>query len=358
MTIYRIDDNRIAALERTTFEEQGLHERRDLQALLKAQIDVISSDTLIVAEEFGEWEDSRRRIDLLGVGKDGNLVVIELKRTEDGGHMDLQAIRYAAMISTLTFDQLVEIYQRYLSDNGIEQDATESLYEFLDWNDSNVEEFGQEVRIVLASAEFSKELANSVLWLNDSGLNIRCVRMHPYINDGQTLLDVQTIIPLPEAADYQTRVREKKQKEREARESARDNFKYDVSIAGETYQVPRKRWVVFKLISGLLANCITPDQLMDAIPWRRGKLFIVLDGELTSEQACDAITEIEGRNTHPRTKYFCDSDDEIFHINGKTYVFRNCWGGEEGSRVAEQLKMGFPQFNIEFKRTNRPYSSS
>ena len=63
----------------------------------------------MIAEEFGQWEDSRRRIDLLGLDKGANLVVIELKRTEDGGHMELQAIRYAAMVSTLTFDKLITI---------------------------------------------------------------------------------------------------------------------------------------------------------------------------------------------------------------------------------------------------------
>jgi hypothetical protein len=36
------------------------------------------------------------------------LEVTALKRTEDGGHMELQALRHAAMVSTMTFDQLVE----------------------------------------------------------------------------------------------------------------------------------------------------------------------------------------------------------------------------------------------------------
>ena len=40
--------------------------------------------------------------------------------------------------------------------------------------------FAQEVRIVLVSAEFSKELTTSVMWLNDFGLDIRCVRIHLY----------------------------------------------------------------------------------------------------------------------------------------------------------------------------------
>ena len=78
----------------------GLHERRDLQRLLRENVEVIAPETLVIAEEFGDWEDSRRRIDLLAVDKAANLVVIELKRTEDGGHMDLQSIRYASMVST------------------------------------------------------------------------------------------------------------------------------------------------------------------------------------------------------------------------------------------------------------------
>ena len=263
MPIYRIENDNITPLERTTFAEQGLRERSTLQGLLKTHIDVIAPDTLVVAEEFVEWEDSRRRIDLLGVDKGANLVVIELKRTEDGGHMDLQSIRYAAMISTLTFDKLVTIYKQYLSDNGIELDAAEKLLEFLDWSEPAEEEFGQEVRIVLASAEFSKELTTAVMWLNDFGLDIRCVRMHPYVSDGQVFLDIQTVIPIPEVADYQVRIRQKKQKAREVREDARDWTKYDVTIIGQRYSAQRKRWMMFHLISRVLANGGTPEQVME-----------------------------------------------------------------------------------------------
>ena len=44
--------------------------------------------------------------------------------------------------------------------------------------------------------------------------------------------DVQTGIAIPEAADYQAPIREKKQKEWEARDNARDLTEYDVAIAG------------------------------------------------------------------------------------------------------------------------------
>ena len=52
------------------------------------------------------------------------------------------------------------------------------------------------------SAEFSKELTTSVIWLNECGLDIECVRIKPYSDNGRILADIQQIIPLPEAEDY------------------------------------------------------------------------------------------------------------------------------------------------------------
>ena len=65
MTIYQITDDNLEAVSVTTFAEEGIKERHDLQRLLRDQIDVISPNTLVISEEFGEWEDSRRRVDLL-----------------------------------------------------------------------------------------------------------------------------------------------------------------------------------------------------------------------------------------------------------------------------------------------------
>jgi len=217
MPLFEITHESIRKLDETSFSVAGIRERGDLQRLLRNQIDVISPDTLVISEEFGEWEDSKRRIDLLGIDRDGNIVVIELKRTEDGGHMELQAVRYAAMVSTLTFDKVVDIFDAYLKRVGKQGDARASILEFLAWETADEELFAQDVRIVLASAEFSKELTSAVLWLNDHGVDIRCVRMKPYDDNGRLFVDVQQVIPLPEVAAYQVQVREKEQRGRQER---------------------------------------------------------------------------------------------------------------------------------------------
>jgi RecB family endonuclease NucS len=114
MANYSITNDALVKVSETTFEAEGMYERRDLQRLLRHNIEVLASDLMVIAEVFGDWVDSSRRIDLLCIDKEPALVVIELKRGNDVGHMDLQAIRYAAMISAMTFEQLVAAHARYV----------------------------------------------------------------------------------------------------------------------------------------------------------------------------------------------------------------------------------------------------
>src|SRR5580700_1487646 len=114
MAIHEITQDALLPLKPITFASQNILEREDLQRILRTHIEAIAPETLVLAEEFSDWEGSWRSIDLLCIDKKANLVVIELKRTEDGGHMELQAIRYAAMVSLLTFDEAVQTYEKYL----------------------------------------------------------------------------------------------------------------------------------------------------------------------------------------------------------------------------------------------------
>jgi hypothetical protein len=131
--------------------------------------------------------------------------------------MDLQAIRYAAMVSTMTFEQATSTLSAYLAGRERDDDPESLLLDFLGWTEPDEEAFGQEVRIILVAADFSKEITTSVLWLNQHGLDIRCVRLRPYKLAEQVVLEVEQIIPIREAAEYQVRVQRKEERERTAR---------------------------------------------------------------------------------------------------------------------------------------------
>jgi hypothetical protein len=354
MPIYEFAPAGISRLEETTFSVVGLHERRDLQRLLREQVDVIAPDTLVISEEFGEWDDSRRRIDLLGIDKEANLVVIELKRTEDGGYMELQSIRYASMVSTMTFDQAADVFGRYLKQVGKEdQDPRALILDFLGWDEPDDDQFAQDVHIVLASAEFSKELTSSVLWLIDHDINIRCVRLKPYSLDRRLLVDVQQIIPLPEAAEYQVQVREKARKERQARTSGADFTRFDVQIEDERHASMWKRNAIFLICKRLCDRGVNPDEIAALFDWRSGRVWYAVDGlvdasrfkELSAEKAS------AGDATFNSRRWFCD-EGELVQTNGRTYAFSNQWGGENWHRAMDSLKETYRQFKIDFTPTS------
>ncbi|WP_310428812.1 hypothetical protein [Chamaesiphon sp. VAR_48_metabat_135_sub] len=215
MTIYtfELQDCTIAPISQQTFQNLHILERTHLQKALRDRIAAISPDTLIISEEFSDWSEGTRRIDLLGIDRDSNIVVIELKRDETGSHMELQALRYAAMVSTLTFKGAIDIYQKHLNRLGESKDAEIELRNFLGGEEQDVI-FPNDVRIVLAAANFSPEITTTAIWLNQRNLDIRCVRLTPYQLNETVLLDIEQIIPLPEAQDYQVKVREQSNEQR------------------------------------------------------------------------------------------------------------------------------------------------
>lgn len=214
MSLFEITDSALLEVPRTSFTEEKLRERQDLQRLLVRRIDILGPDLFVLAEEYSEWDGSVRRIDILALDRNANLVVVELKRTRDGSHMELQALRYASMVSAMTFEQACRAHAGYREHCGEGGDAEEMILQFLGWDAPDEEEFGNDVRIILASEDFSREITSTVLWLNERGLDIRCLRLSPYRLGERLLMDVEQIVPLPEAEEYQIRVREKTARQR------------------------------------------------------------------------------------------------------------------------------------------------
>lgn len=350
MPVYEFTQESINPLKKTTFSAMQLHERRDLQRLLRENVSVIAPNTLVIAEEFGEWDDSRRRVDLVGIDRDANLVVIELKRTEDGGHMELQAIRYAAMVSTMTFDQAVAAFDRYLGQLGTEDaDARAALLAFLGWDEPDHDQFAQEVKIVLASAEFSLELTTAVLWLNQRDLDIRCVRLQPYNLSGRVLVDVQQIIPPPEAAEYQVRVREKVRIERETRSKGADYTRYELMLGDETFSREPKRRVILRTFRYLVSSGVAPEAVAEACGRRMNRALRWVHGEVDPEEfarlALQSGAEL-GKRFDP-IRWFC-SDGELLHVGGRTYAFSSQWGGADWQEAMNSLRETFPNLRIAF----------
>lgn len=341
MAIYKFQDDHIKKLHKTSFTSEGISEVGDLQNIFLKNPEAIERDLLVISSEFGNWEESRRRVDILCIDKEANLVVVELKRTEDGGHMELQSIRYAAMVANMTFAKCIRAHEEYLRKTSRESStAKQSILDFLEWEDENEQEFGNDVRIILVSSDFSKEITTSVLWLIDRGIDIKCVRMIPQ-KDGETLyMDIQQIIPLPEAADYQIQIREKSQEQREARrESSRDYTKFDLRLRGKEYVYQNKRQSAFLAIQHCINSGLKPESLFEYTETRK---WIWVSGECETREEFESLS-IKNTRKYDPSRYF-NKDSELFIVDGKTYAFRNQLGPETFPMI-KSIFAAFPELD-------------
>lgn len=341
MPLYKVATDTLEAIKQVSFIEEKFFERKDLQRLLKNDISVIGSDLMVISEEFGEWEESNRRIDLLCLDKQARLVVVEIKRTEDGGHIELQAIRYAAMVSSMTLDQVITVYARSLDLQDAESTARREILEFLEFHNIEEAELAGEVRIVLVSANFSTEVTTSVLWLNNFGIGITCLRLKPYRMGGELLIDVTQIIPLPEAADYEIKVRAQAQEIKKVRNARQDIF--------------RRFWTQYieqsKQKTQLYANRSTSsDHWLSAGIGRSG---FTLNAVLTEDRARIECYISMGKDSESRNKAAFDAlkakKDDIHNAFGKHLDWQDL-PGRIGCRICTDIDGGWKLLETEWPK--------
>jgi hypothetical protein len=326
MPIYNISTDGITKIPQTNFQTNGILERNHLQKFLRDKIDIISEDTLIISEEFSDWDDSRKRIDLLGIDKEANLVVIELKRTDTGDHMELQALRYASMVSTMNFEKCISVYQNYIDSRGLDIDAKEDLMNFLDWDTPLEEDFASNVKIVLASADFSKELTTSVMWLLSKGLDITCIKLSPYSFNGEVLLDINQIIPLPEAESYLIKIKEKNTERQIALESTRDKTKYlfNDKILG-------KGRLVFEVVKRFTEENqhLTFEEIQKKFPAN-------LQGSTGVVNTLDFVNQkYQGSK---KKRHFIDNNDTLTSADGIKFLVSTEWGIGNINKFIESVR--------------------
>ena len=197
-------ENYLIPLERKRFNDLKLQERSDLQEWLAQTPEALGEDLLVIQKEFDGFADTRERLDLLALDKEGRLVVIENKLDDSGRDVVWQALKYVAYCSSLKKAEIVEVYQKYPDRWFGGQNAVANLCEFLDVEDldDTVLNAGNEQRLILVAANFRKEVTATALWLIGHGIRAQCFRILPYSLGEELLIDLQQIIPTPEAADY------------------------------------------------------------------------------------------------------------------------------------------------------------
>ncbi len=218
--MFRVDlkENRLSHLPKKSFTELKLREREHLQEWLANQPDALGEELLIIQKEFAGFDKTHERLDLLALDKDGNLVVIENKLDDSGRDVTWQALKYTAYVSGLTKTDIVDIYQQYLDRHVGGGNAADRICEFMEMEVEELEEKvlnpGNDQRMIFVAAKFRPEVTATILWLLSRGIRAHCFKATLYAFGDELMVDIQQIIPTPEAADYMIGISNKENEEK------------------------------------------------------------------------------------------------------------------------------------------------
>lgn len=213
--------NEAVPLEKKSFTELSFSERNHLQEWIDKSPEILGEKLLIIQKEFDGFSDTQERLDLLALDKEKRLVVIENKLDSSGKDVVWQSMKYASYCATLNASEIRDIYQSYLDRYKGGGDAVQNISDFYGEDDVEniiMNESNSSQRIILVAANFRKEVTSTVLWLQNFGLDIKCVRVTPYQFEGQVFLDTEQILPTPETEEYRIRLGIKSQENRQVKE--------------------------------------------------------------------------------------------------------------------------------------------
>jgi len=184
---WQIVDGKLTSVD-AALKKEGRTEPYDLEPWLASNPEIVAADILIIGRQVTTRSGP---IDLLGIDKSGNTVIIEIKLSELPRESLAQAIDYASDVAEWTVEQLGEVCLEYTKKTL--QEAFNEAFPDVDLETVNP---NATQRIVLVGFSIEASLERMIEWLSDSyGVNLNAIVLsYVKTKGGEELLTKTTII--------------------------------------------------------------------------------------------------------------------------------------------------------------------
>ena len=156
---WQIIDGKLTSID-TAPKKEGRTEPYDLEPWIASNPEIIGTDLMIIGRQVMTRSGP---LDLLGIDKSGNTVIIEIKRAELPREALVQAIDYASNVAEWTAEKLSEICSAYTL--KVFGDAFNEAFPDVDLESVSL---NSTQRIVLVGFSIEASLERMVEWLSDS----------------------------------------------------------------------------------------------------------------------------------------------------------------------------------------------
>lgn len=132
-------------------------------------------------------------IDLLGVDREGDVLVVELKRDRTPRDTIAQSLEYASFAERLDASQLEAILRSYLNDASLS--LAEYHRDHFELGSDEAIAFNKDQHIVIVGQQIAEEIRQTAVFLRSKGVKVTCVEFAFFeAHDGNRLLSQEVVV--------------------------------------------------------------------------------------------------------------------------------------------------------------------
>ena len=158
-------------------------------AIAQEPLLIIGRQTTAVTNEYGAIFP-----DLLGIDKEGNLVIIELKKGRTPREVIVQLLEYAAWANELSDSKIYDLSASYFSTIDMGKDIETLFLETFETDE--FPELNQRLRLFIAAEEISPSVAKVCRFLRQvHGVDVNCVQFSIFQTEsGEILINSESFV--------------------------------------------------------------------------------------------------------------------------------------------------------------------
>ena len=191
MRVFHIKPNdKFVKYMQTPFEIK--HEEKTLENWFESNPDgILDTDVVLfigrqVLTNLGGY------IDLLGLDRQGNVVVVELKRDKAPRDVIAQALEYASFAASLNVLELEALFRDYQQDETLS--LSESHEKHFALGPDEAVSFNKDQRVVIVGQQITPGIRQTASFLNERGVRVKCIEFTYFESSKEDRLMCQQIV--------------------------------------------------------------------------------------------------------------------------------------------------------------------
>lgn len=208
--MFAVDGPSSVPARRSSLQAEGFWETTHLERWVVDHPEILGENVLIVTTQYDKWSsesgtNARERLDILALDSSGQLIVVELKRGSDP-RVHLQALTYAALVSTFTKESLAQAHAAYLNATSVVDNRIDHASALSFLNDHVADDWDVDLltqpKIILIAEDFPAQVLTTVSWITGIAAGKLEIELHVvnlFVLDsqpGQTCAVFQRLFPV------------------------------------------------------------------------------------------------------------------------------------------------------------------